>query len=149
VALELRQTTNAVLGATYETKANASAQWNLEIAESPVRAPMLMRCMEGGKDELSVEDKIRFESMLIAGYQIQDARHYQYELGLFDDEYYERTLQPELAMWVPRWRDWGLLDPDSDSYLMRTMRPSFLEEIEKHIDRPESDSQRYYPQGPE
>jgi hypothetical protein len=105
--------------------------------------------MEGGKDQLTVEDRIRFESMLIAGYQIQDARHYQYELGLFDDEYYERTLQPELAMWVPRWRDWGLLDPDSGSYLLRTMRTSFREEIETYIDRPELDSERFYSQGAE
>ena len=44
VAVELRQTTNAMQGATYFARAESSMQWNMWIAESDHMLPAIVRC---------------------------------------------------------------------------------------------------------
>ena len=140
VALELRQTTNAIQASAYQARAESSIEWDIRNAESPTLAPLIFRYLDDGRDALNPEEQFRFSSNLQAGFKRQEAEYYAYELGLLDQIWYERTFSTHMKIWVPRWRDWGLLD--DGAYIREVARPTFLVEIEKYLDEPNLDAQR-------
>jgi hypothetical protein len=137
VALQLRQTTTAILGATYQAGAESSAEWNKWVVEQVDLIPAAMRFRDSGRrDGLSAADQFRLEIMMMAAFRRLDGMFYQHELGLLGDDYYETLFKADMETWVPRWRDWGLLNEGSQSYVARAMRPSFRAEVQKYMDAP-------------
>ncbi len=131
LALEVRQTRDAVLGATYLARASAQEEWGKYIAESDHAVEVIVRYGESDISELSAVDQARLYSLVEAAFHRMDGIYYQYELGLLTDEYYESTFNNLMSVWVPRWKDTGFLDRG-----WVVPRPSFQAEIDKHLDDP-------------
>ncbi len=129
LALEVRQTREAVLGATYLARASAQEEWGKYIAESDHAVEVIVRYGESDISELSAVDQERLYSLVEAAFHRMDGIYYQYELGLLTDEYYESTFNNLMSVWVPRWKDTGFLDRG-----WVVPRPSFQAEIDKHLD---------------
>ena len=143
VALELDQTTKAIEGATYQTKAASSAAWNTTLAESEYGLAALFKGQETNFKGLDQTQLARVDLYLQAGFQRMDAFFYQYELGLMPANYYETVFTADMQNWVPRWKQRGWLNEGAeDSYIQRAMRPSFRAEIMKFIDVPLQDGPR-------
>ncbi len=140
VALELRQTSNAILASTYQARAESSAAWDMQNADSEYRAPVVIKYLQEGRDSLSLEEEYRIDNLMQAGFKRQESEFYQYTLGLLDEVWYDQTFRHHMELWVPRWRDWGALD--EGSYIREAGRPDFLEEIERFLNAPNLDAQR-------
>ena len=131
LALEVRQTRDAVMGATYLARASAQEEWGKWIADSDHIVQATLRYAEGEFSALSAEDQARLRSAVEAAFHRMDGIFYQYELGLLTDEYYETTFSRLMSVWVPRWKDTGFLDRG-----WIVPRPSFRAEIEKYLEDP-------------
>ena len=129
LALEVRQTRDAVMGATYQARASAQEEWGKWFAESDHIVHAVLRYSQSEFSSLSAEDQTRITSATEAALHKMDGIHYQYELGLVSEEYYETTFNQMMSVWAPRWNDTGVLDGGRV-----TLRPSFREEVEKHLD---------------
>ncbi len=129
LALEVRQTRDAVMGATYLTRANAQEQWLMFIADSDHLSPAVQRYSEADYSTLSADDRARLKTAVEAPLHRLDSIFYQYELGLVTEEYYASTFSQMMSVWVPRWKDTGILDSG-----WVTLRPSFRKEVEKYLD---------------
>lgn len=141
VAIELRQTNAAIRASAYQFRAESSTNWDVAIGESPERASMILKYLDGGREALNREEDLRYGSLLRAAFKRQESEYYQYELGLLDDVWYETTFRHHMELWVPRWRDWGELE--NDAYIAEVARPSFWAEIQRFVDLPDRDRQRY------
>ena len=131
VALEVRQTRDAVLGATYMARATSQEDWGKWVAESEYVVHAAQRWGESGFSELSQEDQIRLLPTVEAAFHRMDGIFYQYELGLLPEDYYQTTFGNLMQVWVPRWRDSGFLDRG-----WIVPRPSFQAEIDKYLNDP-------------
>ncbi len=131
LALEVRQTRDAVMGATYLARASAQEEWGKWMADSDHVVQATLRYAEGEFSALSAEDQARLLSTVEAAFHRMDGIYYQYELGLLTDEYYETTFSRLMSVWVPRWKDTGFLDRG-----WIVPRPSFRAEIEKYSEDP-------------
>ena len=129
LAFEVRQTKDAVMGATYLTRANAQEEWLMYIADSDHLAPVIQRYSEADYSTLSVDDRTRLRTAVEAPLHRLDGIYYQYQLGLVTEEYYSSTFSQMMSIWVPRWKDTGILDSG-----WVTLRPSFRKEVEKYLD---------------
>jgi hypothetical protein len=130
VALELRQTRDAALGATYQNRSMINMEWSKWVAESDYIAPMIQQTRAGGRESLTADQEQRSQSTMLAAIHRLDGFFYQYELGLLEQDYYESVFRAEMRTWVPRWRETGMLEPPWTDY----MRPSFREEVQKYLD---------------
>ena len=131
LALEVRQTRDAVMGATYLARASAQEEWGKWTADSDHVIPVILRYAESEFSELSAEDQARLYSTVEAAFHRMDGIYYQYELGLLTDEYYETTFSRLMSVWVPRWKDTGFLERG-----WVIPRPSFRAEVEKYLNDP-------------
>ena len=131
LALEVRQTRDAVLGATYLTRATAQEDWGKWIADSEYIVHASSRWAETDFTQLSAEDQQRLLAAVEAAFHRMDGIYYQYELGLLPQEYYETTFDQLMRVWVPRWNQSGFL---SRGWIVP--RPSFQIEIDKYWDDP-------------
>lgn len=129
IALELNQTRLAMVGAAYQTRASIGMEWNKWLSESDYLVPIIEKLSESGWDSLSFQEQYRVRNSGLAAMYRLDGYYYQYELGLLDQEYYEGQFTAEMRTWVPRWREWGLLD----SYTGQ-VRSSFAEQIQRFMD---------------
>jgi hypothetical protein len=130
VALELRQTRDAVLGATYQNRSMINMEWSKWVAESDYVAPMIQQTRAGGPESLTPDQEQRSQSTMLASIHRLDGFFYQYELGLLGTDYYESVFKAEMRAWVPRWRETGMLEQPWTGY----MRPSFRQEVQKYLD---------------
>ena len=131
VALEVRQTRDAVMGATYMARASAQEDWGKWVAESEHILHSAMRWGEADFRTLSEEDQFRLYNALEAAFLNLDGVFYQYELGLMPEDYYRTTFAGLMKVWVPRWKESGFLE-----HGWMIPRPSFQAEIEKYLDEP-------------
>jgi len=81
--------------------------------------------------ELSRDHQSRLLAAVEAAFHKMDGIFYQYELGLLPEDYYRTTFRNLMRIWVPRWRDSGLLDRG-----WIVPRPSFQAEINEFLDDP-------------
>jgi len=133
LALELRQTSNALLGATYQARALSMQDRQEQLANSEYILPAILRLEEGSWDTISAEDRRRIGAYNDGAFYRIDGMFYQYELGLLGNEYYESVFDGEMRLWVPRWRDEGSLDRlERWGYI----RPAFAREIQRYLDAP-------------
>ncbi len=129
LALELRQTNDAILAAAYQERANSGMEWEKFVAESEYVAPAILHLQEvGNYDGLSPEENLRLYSMNFAAFHRLDGLHFQYQLGLLDQSYVDTWMKRMFEVWVPRWKATGFLE----DFLIH-MRPSFRAEVEKYI----------------
>ena len=131
VALEVRQTRDAVLGATYLARASAQEDWGKWIADSDHIVYAIQQWADKDFSELSQEDRSRLYPAVEAAFHRMDGIYYQYELGLIPEEYYQTTFSGLMRVWVPRWKESGFLDLG-----WVVARPTFQAEIDKHLDDP-------------
>ena len=135
VALQLNQTTNAIRGSNYFAAAESSADWNKWVAESERMAPIAMKYAEVGVNGLTAEEKYRYGLAMLGAFRRHDAAFFQYERGLLSEDWYETIFRNDMATWVPRWQEFGMLDEQSESYILEGLRPTFSNEIRKYTDR--------------
>ena len=138
VGWEIRQNTAAQRAQTqqglvdsYQQRANLDEEWEQWIADSDHVLPAMLRLGEVPFDSLSVEDQERLRITVRGAMYRLDGLYYRYELGLMDEAYYSTVFQRMLAIWVPRWREFGILE---DGLL--EVRPSFRSEIARYRDAP-------------
>jgi len=131
VALEVRQTRDAVLGATYLARATAQEDWGKWVADSEYIVHAASRWADTDFAQLSAEDQARLQAAVEAAFHRMDGIYYQYELGLLPQEYFETTFDRLMQLWVPRWRESGFIDR---AWIVP--RPSFQAEIERYLDDP-------------
>ena len=131
VALEVRQTRDAILGATYLARASAQEEWGKWYAESDYIVHAVQRWADKDFSALSQEDQRRLLSSVEAGFHKMDGIYYQYELGLLPEEYYQTTFRRLMQVWVPRWKESGFLDRG-----WIVARPAFQAEIDKYLNDP-------------
>jgi hypothetical protein len=129
LAIELRQTNRSIQGATYQSRANVLTTRSDMLAESEYLTPIITKVQLEGLEALSVEEKNRLDNTTNGAFYRVDGMYYQYELGLLDRQYYSTIFDAEMRLWVPRWRDQGVLEQ-----LRRRgyVRPSFDAEIKKY-----------------
>ena len=135
VAMELNQTTNAIRGSNYFAAAESSAEWNKWVAESERLAPIAMKYGALGVDGLTAEERYRYGVAMMGAFRRHDAAFFQYERGLLSEDWYETIFRNDMSIWVPRWQDFGMLDEQSESYILEGLRPTFLDEIRKYTNR--------------
>ncbi len=130
LALELRQTNDAILAATYQERANSGMEWEKFIADSEYVAPAILHLRDlGHYDGLSPEENLRLYSMSFAAFHRLDGLYFQYQLGLLDQSYADTLMKRMFEVWVPRWKAVCFLE----DYLIH-MRPAFRAEVEKYIE---------------
>ena len=131
LAIEVRQTRDAVMGATYLARASAQEDWGKWVADSDHVVFATMRWADSEFSALSPEDQARLLPTVEAAFHRMDGIYYQYELGLLPEEYYETTFSRLMEVWVPRWKESGFLDRR-----WVVPRPSFQADIDKYLDDP-------------
>ena len=131
VAFEVRQTRDAVLGATYLARASAQEEWGKWFAESDHVVHAANRWADKDFFELSQEDRSRLLPTVEAAFHRMDGIYYQYELGLIPEDYYQTTFRGLMQVWVPRWKESGFLDRG-----WVVARPTFQAEIDKYLNDP-------------
>lgn len=131
VALEVQQTRDAVLGATYLARASAQEEWGKWVADSEFIVHAAGRWSTSDFSELSAEDQARLLAAVEAAFHRMDGIYYQYELGLLPEDYYTTTFRRLMEVWVPRWSASGFLERG-----WVIPRPTFQAEIDKYLDDP-------------
>jgi hypothetical protein len=131
--IELRQTNNAIRGATYQAHSESVEEWDKFIAQSEILVETIARYREASYSELSASDQIRLYSLSLASFNRLQNLFRQYELGLLDDTYYDNIYRAEMEINVPRWVDTGLLE----SQFYRSGAPAtFKAEVDKYLNGP-------------
>jgi hypothetical protein len=133
LAVEIRETRNAVVGATYQARALSLADEQNFLSDTEFVAPAVLAYGESGAESLSSTERLRLTYTSRAAYFRLDGTFYQYELGLLPEEYYEKVFANEMRLWVPRWVDLGMYE---DMQQQGSVRPAFLEEMRKFTDAP-------------
>lgn len=131
LVFELRQTNDAIRGATYQAHSDSVENWDKFLADSEFLPDTILRYRESEFEGLSREDQFRLYELALASFNRLDGLFYQYERGLLDEDYYRGMFSAELEINVPRWRDSGLLE---SQFYKSAVRPTFREEIEKFLD---------------
>ena len=142
VALELRQTTDAVVGATYQARSETGMQWNLAVAGSELLTDVSMRARE--LDSLTPEDRMRLQTLSVAAYYRLDGYLFQSERGLLPKDSLNFQFKAEMQVWVPRWMNLGLLTTETEvvgTLLQSHMRPSFARQVLNFVDAENPDLQ--------
>ena len=130
LVLELRQTNDAILGATYQARTEVVEDWDKWLAETDSVRAAILNYRDSDFLSLSKEDQFILFELSLASFNRLDGLFYQYELGLLDEQYYSYMFKAEMAANVPRWRDAGLLDSE---FYQTGARPSFQNEVNKFI----------------
>ena len=130
--LELRQTNDAILGATYQARTETVENWDKWLAETESVRTAILNYRGSDFQSLSREDQFILFELSIASFNRLDGLFYQYELGLLDEQYYSYMFKAEMAANVPRWKDAGLLETE---YYQTGARPSFQNEVNKYVNR--------------
>jgi hypothetical protein len=129
LAIQVRQTNRSIQGATYQSRASTLTGRMDMLAESQYLAPIIAKLQLEGMDALTFEEKGRLDNSAQGALYRVDGMFYQYELGLLDDQYYRTVFDAEMRLWVPRWRDQGVLE---QARRRGYVRPSFDAEIKKY-----------------
>ena len=127
---ELRQTNTAIIGATYQQRTEENVEWQKWLAESEYLMPSVFGIRQSGLESLPALARTRTTSAMIGAMHKLDGEYFQYELGLLTEDYYETHFLNDMRTWVPRWREFGLLDGPNAQYV----RPTFAREIERFVD---------------
>jgi len=112
---------NLAMGQAYQTRCGHVQTIAIARAESPHWPQMQLKVDAGGLDALTPEERLRYVQLARAQALIFDNIHYQYGLGLIDDEFYESTFKIAIQRG-------GTLN---DAEIIGTMRPSFVAEVER------------------
>jgi hypothetical protein len=131
LAVEVRQTGDAVRGATYQQRAMQDEEWGKFLAESDHLRPAITRYqLLASFDSLAPEERERLRDLGLAAAKRLDGVYYQQDLGLLDPEYFKGAFVRQVSIWAPRWVEWGMLD-----YVLLEVRPSFATYIGGFVDR--------------
>ena len=133
LGIEIRQTNRAVTGAAYQARSLAVMQRQDMLAESEYLSPIVLKLRTVGYDALSAQEKTRLHSTFIGAMFRLDGTFYQCQLHLLDSSYCDGVFRGEMSLWVPRWRDSGVLD---DWGHLGLIREEFADEIDKYLDLP-------------
>ncbi|MBI4502850.1 MAG: hypothetical protein HY700_17020 [Gemmatimonadetes bacterium] len=131
LALQLRQTTTALRASTYLETSRAAEDWQKYLADSDHLAPAITRYLSSPFESLSSEDRWRLQTIGLAAMYRMDALYFQYESGLLDDEYVSTGFKRLMEIWVPRWKDMGVLESG-----LQELRPSFRAMVAPYRDLP-------------
>ena len=84
VGSQVRQNAKAIRGQTYESLSMALADSAIQAANDPDVMEAMARAING--EDLSIDQNARYVSLIRAYTRMASAAHYQYSLGLLDDE---------------------------------------------------------------
>ena len=112
---------NLALGQAYQTRCGHVQTIAIARAESSHWPQMQLKVDAGGLDALAPDERLRYLQLARAQALILDNIHYQYGLGLIDDEFYEATFKGAI-------RRGGLIN---DPEIIGMMRPSFVAELSR------------------
>jgi hypothetical protein len=125
LGIQVRQTTIAVRGATYQQRAIQEEEWGKFLADSDNLRPAITRyAITSSFDSLSTVEQHRLQDLGLAAAKRLDGVFYQNELGLLDDDYFRVPFRRQMSIWVPRWDDFRMLD-----YVLAEVRPTFADYI--------------------
>ena len=84
---QIRDGTNAIKGQTYQSIISAYAEIEARIGQDPITAKMYN---DGCKNQenLTPENKIRFEQIICSIFNFHENLYYQYDSGLLDEHLY-------------------------------------------------------------
>ena len=131
LGIQIRQTNRAVAGAAYQARSLAIMERQDWLAESSNLASITLKVEVEGLNSLTELEKSRLDATALGQFYRIDGTYYQCELGLLDREYCGAVFDAEMRLWVPRWRDQGILQLQRQRGFIR---PSFDLEIAKYVD---------------
>ena len=133
LGFEIQQNSVAINAQTYQSRAQIVQEWSSMVADSEHFAPLLAKLGTGlfPRDpasfaELSAEDRIRLTAFHQWTRVQLDNLLYQYEQGFIDEDFFNSSTKPALALFTPAWEELNLLRP---------IRPSFKKAIEPYRTR--------------
>lgn len=123
VAVELRQTKEALQAQTYQSRAFDGIATNLVYAQNDEldRLEELIYSTDFDPDELSPDERRKVFRILAVTRIDLDNEHYQYQLGLLDPGFYYGESVEWIRVAAPLWRALGQVEP----------RPDFRQEVER------------------
>ena len=128
LAIEVQQTRDAINAQTYQSRAEASQQLMMDIADSEFLTPLLSQLVieQGDFQSVSTEEYTaeQLYRLRTYGHAIRiglDNQHYQYERGFLDKDYYESTWVDAVRFYTPLWSKVGGM----------SLRKSFEKEVER------------------
>ncbi len=90
LAVEVRQTGNAVRGATYQQRAIQEEEWGKFLADSEFLRPAMTRYqLAASFDSLTADEQGRLQDVGLAAAKRLDGVFYQHSLELLDRDYFE------------------------------------------------------------
>jgi hypothetical protein len=136
LALEIQQNSEAIKAQTYQSRTEAGQELSITIMDSEHFAPLLAKLGSGlfpadpaALAELNPEERIRLTAFQLFLRLTLDNQLYQYEQGFIDEEFFNNTTKPTMAIMTPAWEELNLLNG---------LRPSFLEAIVPYRTRAEN-----------
>ena len=123
LAYEIRLTRLAMMGQTILTRADISNSADQALRETDYLASIYVKLANNGVESLSQVERESLMTDLYAAKTRFSAYHYQYELGLMDEEFYRYDFLPNISWYRPLWDELGVLDD-------ATTRPSFKKVVE-------------------
>ena len=126
VGLQMMQDREIALSAIYQERAASATEFYVAIATDEVSRLAMAKVTSGKGDELTVQEAAAYQMIALAGQQLTDNSHYQYEQGFASEDHWLQIR----AMLKDRMRE-----PLSRSHMLSGyMRPS-LREVVKDIER--------------
>ncbi len=133
LALELNSTNRAVTGAAYQARALAIMERQDRLAQSQFLLGTIVKIENDGWSALSELEQNSLNNTALGVMYRLDATDFQCELGILESQYCDNVFVGEMRLWVPRWRDQGILDEWMERGLVR---PSFAAKIEQYMSEP-------------
>lgn len=132
VGLQMMQDREIALSAIYQERAAAAAEFYVARASIPENREALAKMQSGGSLSLTTGEMIAFQSIALAGKQMIDNSHYQWEQGFASDEHWRQIRET--------WKS-ALRNPVArEVYVQSPMRPSFRLEYTEILREIESES---------
>ncbi len=128
VGLQMMQDREIALSAIYQERAASATEFYVTIATNEVARQALTKVSSGKGADLTPEESAAQQMIALAGRQLADNSHYQYEQGFASEDHWAQiraTLKDQMRS-----------PPNKMNLLRGHVRPSFrlaLEEIEKEL----------------
>jgi hypothetical protein len=118
----LEENRRLALAQVYQGRSNQVQQICMLRAQSDRWPELIVKAQDDGFQALSRTEQARWSQFLAAESAQLDNVHYQYQLGLLDDDFYEHTFKPVVKGAAPLW-------VDADALFGR--RAAFVTEVEQ------------------